>query len=738
MTVQDVVQNAPAGIFIADKNDDLTAFNRSMESITGLLADEVMGRDMLPVLRDMVQEGDPGLDELFRETKRSLSRVSRQDVPLITADGELEYHSISLVPLVDKRGNYDGMIGYVQKTCDHGFSEKGLLDKIANARKKASILMYIPVIVFRLSSESGWPVLFVSENISQLGYSKEEFGSGAFRYIDIVHPDDRGKLVSDVSRFERTDEVYFSGDYRLLSRSGDTIWVNEFSLLKKEGDMTYRHEGIIIDITERKRAETFLKAEHEGLDKIASGMGVGLAVISRDFRTVWANDVLKEIFGDVENRLCYEVYNKRQAICEKCAVKAVFEDRLDRSVTEQHGIDREGKPIWSQIVATPLKDNDGNITAAMEAVVPITERKQREIDLKESKARIESILRSAPVGIGVIRNSILEEVNDRCCEILGYSREELIGQSTRMFFEMETEHNDVGSILRSGIKKHSVGTVETRAKRKDGCIIDLLISATPIYPGETSKGISFTIMDITETKRNEKEIQKHTLELEQLDHLKDLFSDIIRHDLLNPAGTIKGYAEILEDLEEDAEKLHLLHMIQDSNKRLIDLIENASKYEKLNSLDELDYLESDLVGIFENVIMEFEQPLKEKNIRVVLSSDGPCVYAVNPFVSEVFANLLSNAIKYGPEGEKVSIAFHEHENTCKVTVADQGDGIPDDDKSFVFDRFKRLDKKGVKGTGLGLAIVKRIMELHGGNYGVENNPEGKGSVFWVTFRKVPV
>lgn len=120
---------------------------------------------------------------------------------------------------------------------------------------------------------------------------------------------------------------------------------------------------------------------------------------------------------------------------------------------------------------------------------------------------------------------------------------------------------------------------------------------------------------------------------------------------------------------------------------------------------------------------------------VTFSSDGPCIYAVNPLVSEVFANLLSNAIKYGPEDEEIRIGFHENGNACKVTVADHGDGIPDVDKAFVFNRFKRLDKKGVKGTGLGLAIVKRIMELHGGTYGVEDNTQGKGSVFWVTFKR---
>ncbi|MDW7731526.1 MAG: PAS domain S-box protein [Methanolobus sp.] len=731
----DIVQNAPIGIFVVDNNDNLTVFNRSMESIYGLSTGDVIGKSLQFLFSEHTPAGEVNLRDAFLEAKASLRQSSRKNVPLIIPEEELSYKSISFVPIVDELGAYDGMIGYVGETGVDRTGEKGLLDEISRARKNASVYKSIPLIIFRWAAEKGWPVQFVSANISQLGYTKEEFESGAIKYMDIVHPDDREKLLLDVERFERTDKVYFSDDYRLVGRWGDIIWVNELSLLKKEGDVSFRYEGIVIDITERKKAEDSLKGEHKRLGKITSSVGIGLAVISRDFRTLWANDVLKDIFGDVENKLCYEVYNHHPHRCEKCAVKAVFENNIERVVSEQYGIDGEGNQIWSQIIATPVRDNNGNITAAMEVVVPVTERKQREIELNESKARIESILRSAPVGIGVIKNNQLEDVNDRCCEILGYSREELIGQDIHVFFDIDNTYSDVESILKSGIRKHGVGMMDSQAKRKDGCIIDLSISATLMYPDNPSKGISFTIMDVTETKRNEREIQKHALELEQLNHLKDLFSDIIRHDLLNPAGTIKGYAEILEELEDDEEKLHLLRMIQESNKRLIELIENASKYEKLNSIDEIDYSDSDLVDIFKRVILEFEQPLKEKNMIVAFSSEGPCIYAVNPLVSEVFANLLSNAIKYGSEDEEIRIGFHDNGNACKVTVADHGDGIQDVDKAFVFNRFKRLDKKGVKGTGLGLAIVKRIMELHGGSCGVEDNPEGKGSVFWVTFTK---
>lgn len=116
-------------------------------------------------------------------------------------------------------------------------------------------------------------------------------------------------------------------------------------------------------------------------------------------------------------------------------------------------------------------------------------------------------------------------------------------------------------------------------------------------------------------------------------------------------------------------------------------------------------------------------------------STQKCYALANEVIEDVFSNLLSNAIKYSPEGSKILIEIADKDDYWKVQVIDEGVGIPDEHKLHIFDRFKRAAKGGVKGTGLGLAIVKRIVELHKGEYGVEDNPKGKGSKFWITLKK---
>ncbi|HVP35528.1 MAG TPA: PAS domain S-box protein, partial [Terriglobales bacterium] len=131
---------------------------------------------------------------------------------------------------------------------------------------------------------------------------------------------------------------------------------------------------------------------------------------------------LKKIFGEVEGKRCFQTYNLREDICPGCGVRQVFEQGKDVSVHEQVGEDKDGNTIWSQIIATPLKDNKGNITGAMEVVVPITERKKAEEALRESEERYRNLFENAPLGIyRTTPDGQILLANSTLVQMLGYS-----------------------------------------------------------------------------------------------------------------------------------------------------------------------------------------------------------------------------------------------------------------------------------------------------------------------------
>ncbi|SFM85556.1 Signal transduction histidine kinase [Methanolobus profundi] len=242
-------------------------------------------------------------------------------------------------------------------------------------------------------------------------------------------------------------------------------------------------------------------------------------------------------------------------------------------------------------------------------------------------------------------------------------------------------------------------------------------------------------VEIRERKIAEEKLKQYSLELKHSNELKDLFTDILRHDLINPATVIKGYVEYLMEVETETQKREAASAIERNNKKLIYLIENAANLAKLENMDELDYESLDLKEVIEEVLDNLKPKLDEKKITVSFDQDGGYPAELNATIEDVFSNLIGNSIKYSPSGTTIAIKINDHEDAWEVAITDQGEGIPDTEKPYIFDRFKRAHKVNVKGSGLGLAIVKRIIELHEGSIEVEDGPDGKGTTFKVTLKK---
>jgi PAS domain S-box-containing protein len=162
---------------------------------------------------------------------------------------------------------------------------------------------------------------------------------------------------------------------------------------------------------------------------------------------------------------------------------------------------------------TPTVSNEGkkSVTVLLE---DISDQKRDEERIRESEARLRSIFRVSPVGIGVAENRVFLEVNNRFCQMTGYSEGELVGKSVRMLYSSEEAFNNVGVEYIRQIRQSGASSIETRWIKKDRTVIDILLGSTPLDPANISGGITFMALDITERNKAERALKESEARLQ--------------------------------------------------------------------------------------------------------------------------------------------------------------------------------------------------------------------------------
>lgn len=139
----------------------------------------------------------------------------------------------------------------------------------------------------------------------------------------------------------------------------------------------------------------------------------------------------------------------------------------------------------------------------------ISDRIAAQEALRQSEAQLSSIFRASPAAIGVVINRVMHQVNDQMCHMLGYSRDELLGKSTRMIYETQEEFDKVGSEKYAEIQISGIGMTQTRWRHKNGTVLDILLSAAAIDPADLSKGSIFVALDISDQVRTQRQLERN-------------------------------------------------------------------------------------------------------------------------------------------------------------------------------------------------------------------------------------
>ena len=360
------------------------------------------------------------------------------------------------------------------------------------------------------------------------------------------------------------------------------------------------------------------------------------------------------------------------------------------------------------------------LTALSKSAASVISSAKLYIAVADEKRELEQTLQGMLAGVLVVgSDSRVRLMNSAAKHIFGVPGEDGTGK----LLSQVIQDQDVHDLVRSCLDGSSEANAELSIYSPEERIYQVQTALLRGEDGDVS-GVVATFNDITE--------------LRSVERMKSEFVSTVSHELRTPLTSIKGFIRTLLDDTEgyyDREtQMEFYRIIDTECDRLVRLINdllNLSRIESGRALD-LVMTEVNLAELIARVVGSQRSYTDEHEFEILVPDDLPIIQADRDKLDQVLTNLLSNAIKYSPDGGTITVEAREIEgNRIKVSISDQGIGIPEEQIGRLFTRFHRVDSRDSRkqyGTGIGLYLVKHLIEAHQGEVSVTST-QGEGSTF---------
>ncbi len=410
---------------------------------------------------------------------------------------------------------------------------------------------------------------------------------------------------------------------------------------------------------------------------------------------------------------------------------------VEQNESEYRFRHKKGHYVWVNSITRPLME-DGKVYALITDTYVIQERKILEQQLRQSEQRFRGAFTYSANGMAIVDVSgKILEVNQRLCEMLGYSKSELRHLTFRDFTHPDDlqENIELFEELKEGKRENY--QVEKRYIKKNGDLVwaILAVSMTQDEKGDPEHLVS-QVTDITDRKRAEKELQQ-LLEItsDQNERLMN-FAHIVSHNLRSHSSNIKMLLELLQEESDPEERQLLLEMLDHASKNLNETIDNLNETAKGKSRQKVKLTELPLRNFIEKASSNLEAFIL-KNYAIIKNSVAPHikVLASPAYLDSILLNLLTNAIKYSSPDKNPIIEFDAevHEEEVILKVSDNGMGI---DLSKHQDELFNLHNTfhgNEDANGIGLFITRNQIEAMGGSIEVKSKVR-EGTTFYIMLK----
>ncbi|NMB78797.1 MAG: PAS domain S-box protein [Methanomicrobiales archaeon] len=532
-----LVEASTDGILVSDTEGKVIVWNNALSRITGIPPEEAIGTTLMEIMsRCLVPERrDRGrVEELTLQVKTAIrsgsSRFFHQmvEAEIQRPDGKRRIIQQSPFPIVTRGGTLLGSV-------IHDVTERHQMLSEIQAREERFRTLFnnaADMITVHGFAPEGMPGRFIEVNevgCRRLGYTREEFIRLSPR--DIIDPSCKDAMIRNAKILMEKGSAVFEMIH--VAKDGRKIPVEIRSHI-----FEFHGEKLVIgqvrDLTGAKEAEAAIRETEERLQLALAGSDTGM----------WELDI-PAMKGRIDAQAAQILgYRKEDIGTHKTdwdnlshpddvplitgRLLDYLEGRTPLFESEHRMRHASGEWIWvsgrGKITRRSLEGSPLLISGTMQ---DITKRKQADDALHRSEARLMSLIKAIPVGIGLTIDRVITEANNRMVELTGYTRAELIGSSSRILYPSDEEFERVGTEKYAMIVRTGTGLIETRWKRKDGTLLDILLSSTPLDPDNPAAGLIFTALDISARKQSERAVQSSEMRYRRL--LEQSFDAVVIH-----------------------------------------------------------------------------------------------------------------------------------------------------------------------------------------------------------------
>ncbi len=747
-----LVQLLPDAAFIQDSEGRWRALNRPARLLLGLELGQVQGRSSLELAQRL-----PSRTDLFQlcakqEQEAWLHRQAiRVEARLAVGTGERDLE-LTFIPLFGAHGRRDGIIGIARDQTQQVRTAAALR---ASERRYRDIFATNAVSIWEedFSAARQEVERLRAQGVSDLRayfHDHPEFLRHCTALVRVIDVNDttlqlfgarhKEELLGPLSRLIAPNSLPCFGEQLIALMEGNDHYAcettnrnlrgEELHLLLRLTVPDYGNSDLVlvnlIDITDRKRAEEALR---ESREKLAEAQYIArMGNWERNLesgKTIWSDQVFR-LFG-------FEPQSFEPSLDRLVElIHPLDRERLDRELEAAYGGDpysveyrilRQGEVAHLREYARIDRDRHGQPLRIIGTVQDVT-------DIRRSEAlteRLGRILDRSPNEIFVTDAQTLRfiQVNRGGRRKLGYSLEQLLNM-TPLDICPTLNNEQMEQQIRLCLEGAESITFEGEFERSDGSRYPM--EARLHYSPEEQPPVFVAItQDISERKAVER--------------MKAEFIASISHELRTPLTALVGALSLITGGLAGPHRDELIDIAMKNSERLLTLINDLLDLKTLESGKvEFRLHRHDLMTLVEQAV-EMGRGLAaafDVRIRVVHALPAAAVEVDGSRLVQVLGNLLANAAKFSPEGSEVEVSVERHGDRARVSVCDQGEGVPEEFRPRLFQRFAQADGSSTRrrgGTGLGLAISRAIVEAMGGAIGVEH--PARGACFYFELPLLP-